>query len=60
MFNKPTKQEKPEMDEYQRLMCTYPGCTDRWAVHQDGDKPKCSKHQWQAVKRGTSAAEQFQ
>ena len=60
MFNKPMKQEKPVMDEYQRLMCSYPGCADRWSVHLDSEKPKCSKHQWQSAKRGTNVAEQFQ
>jgi len=34
-------------DEMQRLMCSVPGCPDRWSVHISGDKPKCSKHQWE-------------
>ena len=34
-------------DEMQRLMCSVAGCTNRWSVHISGDKPKCSKHQWE-------------
>jgi hypothetical protein len=34
-------------DEMQRLMCSVPGCPNRWSVHISGDKPKCSKHQWE-------------
>ena len=33
-------------EEYARLMCSVPGCQNRWSVHLDGDKPKCSRHQW--------------
>ena len=36
-----------EFDEMQRLMCSVPGCPNRWSVHLDGDKPKCSRHQWE-------------
>jgi hypothetical protein len=34
-------------DEMQRLMCSVSGCPHRWSVHISGDKPKCSKHQWE-------------
>ena len=34
-------------DEMQRLMCSVAGCQNRWSVHMSGDKPKCSKHQWE-------------
>ena len=34
-------------DEMQRLMCSVSGCQNRWSVHMSGDKPKCSKHQWE-------------
>ena len=34
-------------DEMQRLMCSVAGCPSRWSVHMSGDKPKCSKHQWE-------------
>jgi hypothetical protein len=34
-------------DDGQRLMCSVPGCSSRWSVHLDGDKPKCTTHQWQ-------------
>jgi hypothetical protein len=42
---KNVKQES-EFDETQRLMCSVPGCGKRWSIHLDGDKPKCSDHQW--------------
>jgi len=34
-------------DEIQKLMCSVAGCPSRWSVHMSGDKPKCSKHQWE-------------
>ena len=34
-------------DEIQKLMCSVHGCPNRWSVHISGDKPKCSKHQWE-------------
>ena len=34
-------------DEIQKLMCSVAGCPNRWSVHMSGDKPKCSKHQWE-------------
>jgi len=45
-FKSNVKQES-EFDEVQRLMCSVSGCPNRWTVHMSGDKPKCSKHQWQ-------------
>ena len=45
-FRNNVKQESG-FDEEQRLMCSYPGCHKRWTVHVSGDKPKCSKHQWE-------------
>lgn len=47
-FAKPTsKNQDSGFDEMQRLMCSVDGCPNRWNVHLDGDKPKCSFHQWQ-------------
>jgi hypothetical protein len=45
-FKSNVKQESG-FDEEQRLMCSVPGCNKRWTVHVSGDKPKCSKHQWE-------------
>ena len=45
-FRSNVKQES-DFDEVQRLMCSVPGCQNRWSVHISGDKPKCSKHQWE-------------
>ena len=42
-----TQQKDDSFDEIQRLMCPVHGCPNRWSVHMDGEKPKCSKHQWQ-------------
>jgi hypothetical protein len=44
-FRNNVKQESG-FDEMQRLMCSVPGCGKRWSVLLDGDKPKCSQHQW--------------
>ena len=46
-FAKPEKKQESSMDEMQRLMCSVLGCNKRWTVHISGDKPKCSKHQWE-------------
>ena len=46
-FAKPTPKQESSFDEVQRLMCSVPGCHNRWSVHISGDKPKCSKHQWE-------------
>ena len=42
-----TQQKDDSFDDTQRLMCSVHGCPNRWSVHSDGDKPKCSKHQWE-------------
>lgn len=42
-----TQQKDDSFDDTLRLMCSVHGCPNRWSVHSDGDKPKCSKHQWQ-------------
>jgi hypothetical protein len=42
-----TQQRDDAFDDVQRLMCSVHGCNNRWSVHMEGDKPKCSKHQWQ-------------
>jgi hypothetical protein len=41
------KQKDDSFDDIQRLMCSVHGCQNRWSVHMEGEKPKCSKHQWQ-------------
>jgi hypothetical protein len=46
-FAKPTPKQESTFDEIQRLMCSVLGCQNRWSVHISGDKPKCSKHQWE-------------
>jgi hypothetical protein len=42
-----TQQKDDSFDDIQRLMCSVHGCSNRWSVHMEGEKPKCSKHQWQ-------------
>jgi hypothetical protein len=46
-FAKPETKKDDNFDAIQRLMCSVNGCQNRWSVHMDGEKPKCSKHQWQ-------------
>jgi hypothetical protein len=46
-----TQQKDDSFDEIQRLMCSVHGCPNRWSVMSDGDKPKCSKHQWQRTEK---------
>ena len=46
-FAKPTPKQESSFDEIQKLMCSVAGCPNRWSVHMSGDKPKCSKHQWE-------------
>lgn len=41
-----TQQKDDAFDDVQRLMCSVPGCQNRWSVQTEGEKPKCSKHQW--------------
>jgi hypothetical protein len=42
-----SKNEESDADQVQRLMCTVPGCRNRWSVQVDA--PKCSFHQWGKV-----------
>lgn len=46
-FAKPETKREDNFDAEQRLMCSVPGCNKRWSVHIEGEKPKCSKHQWE-------------
>ena len=46
-FAKPDVKKEDNFDAVERLMCSVHGCQSRWSVHMDGEKPKCSKHQWQ-------------
>jgi hypothetical protein len=43
-FAKPTPKQESNFDEMQRLMCSAPGCQNRWTVMID--RPMCSYHQW--------------
>jgi hypothetical protein len=43
-FAKPDAKQKDDF-EYSTY-CSVDGCGYLWAVRADGDKPKCSKHQW--------------
>jgi hypothetical protein len=42
-----TQQKDDAFDDIQRLMCSVHNCPNRWSVHMEGEKPKCSKHQWE-------------
>ena len=44
------KKEEPQ-DNFDRLMCSVPGCQKRWSV--DMGKPMCSEHQWSDRKPAT-------
>ena len=46
-FAKPEVKKEDSFDAMQRLMCSVHNCQNRWSVHMEGDKPKCSKHAWQ-------------
>ena len=46
-FAKPNVPKENTFDDVQRLMCSVQGCPKRWSVHMEGEKPKCSKHQWE-------------
>jgi hypothetical protein len=50
-----TQQKDDAFDDNQRLMCSVHGCPNRWSVHMEGEKPKCSKHQWQKTEIKTVA-----
>jgi hypothetical protein len=43
-FAKPESKEKDEKEH--NSYCSVDGCQNIWAVRQDGDKQKCSHHQW--------------
>ena len=64
-FAKPESKKDDNFDAVQKLMCSVHGCPNRWSVHMDGDKPKCSKHQWEktskppAVKSWHDVGEEF-
>jgi hypothetical protein len=49
-LNNFARKEPESNNDEQRLMCSVHGCPNRWSVHSDGEKPKCSKHQWGKVK----------
>jgi len=46
-----TNQKDESFDDTLRLMCSVHGCPNRWSVHSDGEKPKCSKHQWEKTSK---------
>ena len=50
-------QEEPQKDdEYNRLLCSVPGCGKIWTVKID--KPMCSFHQWsKEPKKSTNVAD---
>lgn len=54
-FAKPESKKDDNFDAVQKLMCSVHGCPNRWSVQMDGDKPKCSKHQWQKTEKKTPA-----
>jgi hypothetical protein len=43
-FRNNATNQTSDFDEVQRLMCSVPGCQNRWSVKID--KPMCSFHQW--------------
>lgn len=45
------KNQEFEVSGYDHLMCSVPGCQNRWSVSINGDKPKCSMHQWMKPKK---------
>ena len=49
------KTEVDEDAEYKKLMCSVPGCKNRWSVHID--VPRCSYHQWGPKKPTTKQVE---
>ena len=54
-FAKPETKNDDNFDAVQKLMCSVFNCPNRWSVHMDGEKPKCSKHQWQKTDKKTPA-----
>jgi len=50
-----TKFRKDEPQEnFDYLMCSVTGCSKRWAVHMEGQRPMCSSHQWSDKKPATA------
>jgi hypothetical protein len=45
-------QQDSGFDEMQRLMCSTPGCQNRWTVMID--RPMCSYHQWGTTAKPSS------
>ena len=35
---------QPVVQDDRELMCSMPGCSDRWAVKMDGSRAMCSYH----------------
>jgi len=52
-FAKPESKKDDNFDAVQKLMCSVHGCPNRWSVQMDGEKPKCSKHQWNKTEKKT-------
>ena len=54
-FAKPNTKPN-DQDEYNRLLCSVPGCGKIWTVKID--KPMCSFHQWsKEPKKSTNVAD---
>jgi len=51
-FAKPNAPKSNDQDEYNRLLCSVPGCGKVWTVKID--KPMCSFHQWSKEPKKTS------
>ena len=50
-----TKFRKDEPQEnFDYLICSVAGCSKRWAVHMEGQRPMCSSHQWSDKKPATA------
>jgi len=42
-----TKFKRDELqDNFDHLMCSVAGCSKRWSVQMEGQRPMCSEHQW--------------
>jgi len=50
------KKDNQQIDDGSELMCSVPGCKQRWTVHISGDRPKCSHHQWSGEKPSRNPA----
>lgn len=50
------KKDNQQIDDGSELMCSVPGCNQRWTVHISGDRPKCSHHQWSGEKPSRNPA----